>query len=152
MRSTIHSCVVGIVALGLTGCASMSQQDVGVLTGGVVGGVVGSHFGGGAGQTACILGGSIIGAMIGGSIGKSMDEVDRMKMSEALESNCSNQTSNWVNPDNGNRYSVTPKRAYRDNRGQPCREYTTVATIGGKKQEIYGTACRTQDGSWRVIS
>ena len=152
MRSTIQSCVTGIIAFSLLGCASMSQQDAGVLTGGVLGGIIGSQLGGGAGQVACTLGGSIIGAMIGGSVGKSMDKVDRMKVTQALESNASNQSSNWVNPDNGNHYSVTPKRAYRGDRGQPCREYTTTAIIGGKKQEVYGTACRTKDGSWRVIS
>ena len=89
--------------------------------------------------------------MLGGHIGQSMDEVDRMKMSRALETCQTNQTTRWVNPDNGNRYSVTPKRTY-SRHGQPCREYTTTAIIGGKKQEIYGTACRQADGSWRVVS
>lgn len=148
----MQSCVTGIIALSLVGCADITKQDVGVLTGGVVGGVIGSHVGGGAGRTACILGGSIIGAMIGGSVGKSMDELDQMKMNQALESNHCNQSSSWVNPDSGNRYSITPKRTYSNDYGQPCREYTTTAIIGGKRQQIYGTACRTADGSWKVIS
>lgn len=152
MRSMMQTSAIGIIACILVGCANMSQQDAGVLTGSVVGGLLGSQFGGGAGRTAAILGGGIVGAMIGGSIGKSMDELDRMKMMQALESNRSNQTSSWVNPDNGNHYSVTPKRTYTNHSGQPCREYTTTAIIGGKKQQIYGTACRMNDGSWRVVN
>ena len=79
MRSMIQSCVIGSLILGTLGCADVTKQDVGVLTGAVAGGILGSHIGGGAGRNACILGGSIIGAMVGGSIGKSMDDLDRMK-------------------------------------------------------------------------
>lgn len=152
MQKIIQSCVAGIVTLGLMGCADISKQDVGVVTGGIIGGALGSHVGGGAGRTAAIIGGTMVGALIGGSVGRSMDEVDRMKVNRVLESNCTNQTSSWSNPDSGNHYSVTPKRTYTNNHGQPCREYTTTAIIGGKRQEIYGTACRTKDGSWQVVN
>ena len=30
-----------------------------------------------------------------------------------------------------------------------CREYRTVATIDGRSERLYGTACRQPDGSWR---
>ncbi len=151
MNRIIKSCVSGAIVLGLVGCSNVSNQDVGTVGGAVLGGLVGSQFGGGVGRAAAIGGGMVLGAMIGGKIGQSMDEVDRMKMSRALETSETNQTTRWVNPDNGNRYAITPKRTY-NRHGQPCREYSTTAIIGGKKQEIYGTACRTADGSWRVIN
>jgi surface antigen len=149
--SLIKSCVSGAVVLGLVGCANVSQQDVGTISGGVIGALVGSQFGGGVGQVAATGVGMLVGAKIGGLIGKNMDDVDRLKVNQALESAQTNETIRWVNPDNGNHYAVTPKRTYRRH-GQPCREYTTTAIIGGKKQEIYGTACRTSDGSWRVVN
>ena len=31
----------------------------------------------------------------------------------------------------------------------PCREATRDVTIGGKKQQAVGTACRQPDGTWR---
>ncbi len=31
----------------------------------------------------------------------------------------------------------------------PCREYYTTARIGGREQQIYGQACRQEDGSWK---
>lgn len=149
--SLIKSCVSGVVVLGLVGCAGVSQQDVGTISGGVVGALVGSQFGGGVGQVAATGIGMLVGAKIGGLIGKSMDDLDRLKLSQALESCQTNHTVHWVNPDNGNRYAVTPKRTYTRH-GQACREYTTTAIIGGKRQEIYGTACRTSDGCWRVVN
>lgn len=31
----------------------------------------------------------------------------------------------------------------------PCREYQTTARIGGREQQIYGLACRQEDGTWK---
>ena len=139
-----------LLALCLTGCDNMSKQDVGVLTGGTVGALVGSRFGGGSGQALAIAVGAIGGAVIGGAIGNSMDRADRTNVTHALEYNRTGSASTWKNPDTGNAYRVTPKRAYKSH-GRYCREYLTVATINGKKQKMYGTACRQPDGSWKVI-
>jgi surface antigen len=150
--------VVGIaLAMGLmTGCSSdstgMSKQNVGVLTGGVLGGLVGSQFGQGNGAIAGAAIGAVGGALLGSAIGKNMDDTDRMRMNNTFESNRSNQPSQWRNPDSGNSYRVTPQRGYMGSGGQPCREYTSIATIGGKRQQVYGTACRQADGSWQTVS
>jgi surface antigen len=45
---------------------------------------------------------------------------------------------------------MTPTNTYDSGTG-PCREYTLDATIGGKTEQIYGTACRQPDGSWKVV-
>lgn len=37
---------------------------------------------------------------------------------------------------------------YRDEIGRYCREYQTVGMIGGRQQNLYGTACLQPDGSW----
>lgn len=31
----------------------------------------------------------------------------------------------------------------------PCREYHTTARIAGREQQIYGQACRQEDGAWK---
>ena len=36
--------------------------------------------------------------------------------------------------------------------GQTCREYQSMADIGGQRQMVYGTACLQPDGSWRIVS
>ena len=138
----------------LSGCEGARKQDVGVITGAAVGGLLGSQIGGGSGRTVAIIGGAALGGYFGGQIGKSMDDVDRIKMRNALEHTETNKTTTWVNPDSQVKYAVTPtKTTYRqtETATQPCREYTTTANIGGKKEQIYGTACRMDDGSWKVV-
>ena len=139
------------LSIFLVGCADVTNEGVGTVTGGVVGGLIGSQFGGGAGKIAAAAGGAVIGAYLGGQIGKSMDRQDRMEMQRALETAPTGQVVVWTNPDNGYHYSVRPTRTYYVAE-QPCREYTTNAVIAGKKQQIYGKACRQTDGSWRVVS
>ncbi|TNF95935.1 MAG: hypothetical protein EP297_11240, partial [Gammaproteobacteria bacterium] len=57
--------------------------------------------------------------------------------------------SSWENPDTGNQYTVVPTKSYESASGL-CREYTIDADVGGKKEQVYGTACRQPDGSWVV--
>ena len=149
IRST--SVLFALVFLALAGCATNrgQQEQAGMVIGGVLGGVLGSQVGDGRGRTAAIIAGTMIGAAIGGSIGESMDEVDRMRTAQTLESVRTGVHSEWTNPDTGNRYTVVPTRTYETSSG-PCREYTIDARIGGKEDQVYGTACRQADGSWMV--
>jgi surface antigen len=78
-----------------------------------------------------------------------MDDVDRLKASQTLETVRTGVSSTWRNPDTGNQYAVTPTRTY-DTSGGPCREYVINASVGGKPEQVYGTACRQADGSWRT--
>lgn len=135
----------------LSGCSNVTNEGVGTVTGGVVGGLIGSQFGGGAGKVAAAAGGALLGAYLGGHIGQYMDRQDKMQMQRALETAPTGQVVVWTNPDNGYRYTVVPTRTYYVAE-QPCREYTTNVIIDGKKQHVYGKACRQQDGSWRVVS
>jgi surface antigen len=139
------------LCLTLVACANMTNRDVGTITGGVLGGALGNQIGGGSGRVLATVGGTLIGAYIGGAVGQSMDDVDRMRMTQAFETNRTNQATSWHNPDTGNTYTVTPTHTYTNPRGQACREYSTTAIIGGKRQQIYGTACRTSDGSWKIV-
>lgn len=147
------SLILSAAIVGCTANNGVRKQDVGVVTGGALGGVLGSQVGRGSGRVAATIGGTILGAFIGGSVGKSMDDVDQLKMQRALETNRTGQSTRWRNPDSGNTYVVTPtKTAVPSGASQPCREYTTTAYIGGKKEEIYGKACRQRDGSWKIVN
>ncbi|RUQ88216.1 RT0821/Lpp0805 family surface protein [Legionella septentrionalis] len=135
----------------LAGCSQVTNEGVGTVSGGVIGGLLGSQFGGGSGKVAAAAGGALIGAFLGGKIGQYMDRQDRMEMQRALETAPTGRAVTWKNPDSGNQYTVKTTRTYY-NRQQPCREYVTDAIIGGKRQQIYGKACRQADGAWRVVS
>jgi len=145
--------MTAILAATITsaGCTSYggANEQAGTIIGGVLGGVAGKQVGKGHGKTAAIIVGTLIGSRIGGSIGKSMDDTDRLKIAHSLETVRTDVPTTWSNPDTNNRYTVTPTRTYNANDG-PCREYTVDAIIGGKKEKIYGRACRQSDGSWKV--
>ncbi len=151
IKKLIQTSICIALTSSLIACANLSNQDVGVVTGGLVGGAVGSLFGSGSGKIVAAVGGSVLGAVIGGAIGHSMDKVDQMQVNRSLESVPTGQTRSWHNPDNGNSYSVTPTKTYYQNR-QPCREFVTNAIIGGKRQRVYGHACRMADGSWQMAN
>tara|TARA_R110000824_G_scaffold288508_2_gene476440 strand:+ start:9275 stop:9739 length:465 start_codon:yes stop_codon:yes gene_type:complete len=139
------------MSLILGGCASNQgqQEQAGMVLGGVLGGVLGSQVGDGSGRTAAIIAGTLIGASIGSAIGQSMDEVDRMKTAQTLETVRTGVQSRWRNPDSGYSYTVVPTRTYETTEG-PCREYTIDAEIDGRIEKVSGTACRSSDGSWVV--
>lgn len=96
--------------------------------------------------------GAVVGSQVGATIGRHMDEHDRERLVGVLETQRTSTGSSWVNPDTGYNYTATPTNTYDDPSGTgPCREFTIDASIGGKTEQIYGTACRQADGSWKVI-
>lgn len=152
MKKIVYGALGVMLSVSLVGCQDMSKQQVGTLTGGAIGGLVGSQFGGGTGQIVAAVGGAILGGFIGGAIGQSMDRQDRMEMQMALEKTQTGGTRRWSNPDQHASYRVRPTKTYQRPSGQYCREYTTTADIAGKKQQMFGTACRQPDGTWKNIS
>ncbi len=134
----------------LSGCETTTHGQQGEVIGGVIGGVLGAQVGEGRGNTAAVIIGTIAGAMIGRHIGETMDDADREQTAMVLNESRTGQATAWVNPDNGNRYTVTPTRTYEESRG-PCREFRLDAVVGSQpNEEIYGTACLQADGSWLV--
>ena len=144
---TVLAAALSIAAVA--GCAS--KEQTGAVIGGVAGGLLGSQFGSGTGQVAAVLVGTLAGTMIGASVGRYMDEQDKAKLAQTMEYNRTNQTAQWVNPDTHDSYAVTPTKTYTNADGTPCREFTMNADVGGKTQQVYGTACRQADGSWKVV-
>ena len=48
--------------------------------------------------------------------------------------------------------SVTTTRDGTSTSGRYCREFQHDVTVGGKKEQAYGVACRQPDGSWEIVS
>ncbi len=68
-----------------------------------------------------------------------------------METGSSGQSVEWRNPDSGNYGYVTPERAFKNDQGQYCREYTQTVIVGGKQEKAYGKACRKPDGQWEIV-
>ena len=148
MKKSLNILIAAVLFSSLTGCAT--KEEAGALAGAATGAAVGSTIGSGRGKILAIWLGAVVGSQIGATVGRYMDEQDRIRTSTILEYNRTNQPSSWVNPDTGYDYTVTPTRTYTVAEG-PCREFTMDAQVGGKTQQIYGTACRQADGSWKII-
>ena len=142
-----------LVTLGVAGCAAPGgpSETGGMVVGGVLGGALGSQVGGGHGRTAATVIGALIGANIGANVGRSMDATDRARTAQVFETTTTGQSTRWVNPDTGNQFVVTPTRTYEAS-GAPCREYIIKAVVGGRPDDVYGTACRQPDGSWKIVN
>ncbi len=150
MKHPIAAAVILVSTLTAAGCTANKELG-GQAVGGALGGLLGAQIGDGTGQLAATAAGAVLGMFLGGQVGRSMDELDRIKAQHALETAPTGNSVAWVNPDSGAQYAVTPTRTYETAAG-PCREYTTDAVIGGQRESVYGTACRQNDGSWKIVS
>jgi surface antigen len=152
MSGILKTSIAACLAVSLFACSTVpSKQDQGVIIGAIAGGLLGNQVGGGSGRVLATVIGAVAGGAIGGSVGRSMDETDRINTAMALENVRTGVPSTWTNPDTGYEYQVTPTSTYESDTG-PCREYTMDATIGGQTEQVYGTACRQPDGSWKMMN
>jgi len=147
-------------ALALSGCSGMSENETaGTILGGVAGAVVGNTFGKGSGKTAATALGAVIGATVGRNIGSSLDETSRRQAGaaahEALDTAAVGESITWANPDNTGgpaEGAATVTRQGADSEGRTCREFQQTVLIGGREEQSYGTACRDDNGDWKIVS
>ena len=151
-----------IAALGtaLSGCGGMGENETaGSILGGVAGAVVGNQFGSGDGKTAATALGAVIGAMVGGNVGRSLDATSRQRAGaaaeRALDTADVGESIIWDNPDNAGgpaHGSATVTRQGADTQGRTCREFQQTVIIGGREEQSYGTACRDENGDWKIVT
>ena len=160
MTKKAISAVVVASSLMLTACANspyddggIHKREIGTGLGAIGGAVIGSSFGKGNGRVIGGVAGALLGAGIGSSIGASLDKADvtyhDRAAEQALEHAPSGKPVPWTNPDSGHQGMVTVTNTYQES-GEYCREYNDRAVINGKTQNVYGTACRQPDGSWKA--
>ena len=147
----------GLVAVALSssvllsGCGSSSNEQSHTIAGSVIGGAIGHQFGKGDGRTAMTVLGAVVGGMIGGNAGRQLDQKDRQKVSQTLESTPNYKKVAWSNPDTNTQYTFTPVNKYEGNvngvRTQ-CRDYVMDAWIDGRMQQVKGRACKNNRGQW----
>jgi len=128
----------------ISSCATKGQT--GALGGAAGGAILGQAIGR---STEGTLIGAAVGGLLGYIVGNEMDKYDQQQLNQVYETSPSRQTTNWVNPDNGNQYAVTPQTTYVDQDGRNCREAEILATIDGKAEKTMATACR-ENGRWVI--
>ena len=132
------------------------NEVVGTLVGAAIGGLLGAQLGKGTGNKVAIGAGVLAGGLLGNKFGRQLDCQDRKYHSstahDAFETKKSGTTSTWVNPDSGHEGTVTPTRTFQQADGRYCREFQQTITVDGRSDTGYGTACRQDDGSWKIQS
>ncbi len=143
--------LAGFMALIMTSCANldMNKGQQGAVGGSAGGALLGQAIGR---STEATLIGAAVGGLVGYIVGNEMDKFDRKELNHAYEFAPSGQTTSWQNPDSGNVYQVTPQPAYTTQSApqRPCRQAEILATIDGKTEKTYTTACRNAQGQWEL--
>ncbi len=137
--------VVAACAVSLCSCANKAQTGAGA--GAAVGAIAGQAIGKDTGAT---LVGAAIGLVLGYAAGNELDKADRARIQSAYETIPDGRTSQWVNPNTGNSFTVTPQHTYTNSMSQNCREADILVTIDGRAEKMKQTACRDQYGNWRA--
>jgi surface antigen len=131
------------------------NEFFGTVLGAIGGGVIGHQIGSGSGRAAATVGGVLLGSLIGNRIGFQLDDYDRRlayrSTQYALESMRSGSAVEWRGAESGAFGTVVPRPAFQNQAGQYCREFQETVIIGGRQESAYGTACRQEDGQWRIV-
>ena len=135
----------------LSGCStdSLSKQDIGTISGGVVGGLLGSQFGKGDGKVLATAAGIVAGGFLGSNIGKSMDKVDQQEMVNVLNNTKDNTSHSWVDSNNNAKYTMKPSTT-ENSSNKTCRNYTMSVLIDGEMLTQNGVACKVGNGPWNL--
>ncbi len=149
MKKTALIITAMFISLTLGSCANtgLNKGTQGAGIGAAGGALIGQAIGR---NTEATLIGAAVGTMLGYIVGNEMDKYDRTQLNEAYEFTPSGQTTTWNNPDNGNSYQVVPQPAYQhpSQPERPCRKAEILATIDGRTEKTYTTACRNSQGQW----
>ena len=137
-----------IIAFSLASCGPQySKGTQGAGIGAAGGAIAGQAIGR---STEATLIGAAVGTLLGYIVGNEMDKYDRQQLNQTYEYAPSGQPTSWHNPDNGNSYQVVPQPAYTQpsQPDRPCRKAEILATIDGRTEKTYTTACRNSVGQW----
>jgi len=128
---------------------------LGAVIGGAAGGYAGTYIGSGITQTLAIAGGALLGTTYGYSIGDRLYPSDLFAYDatakKALAQAPDGSISGWSNPDTGNSGIFRPTRTFTAQSGMMCRSYRSTFAFGDGAKSAEGTACKGEDGRWRIL-
>lgn len=159
MQKAFYKLAILFLAVGLTACtdymssfphipgfgsgSTNNNAQLPVAKNGMVGTTVDQSTGQAVPVAVNMSGGEAIGL-------KSMDELDKSKMSHALDG-APGKATTWQNASSGITYTVTPTRKVVISGNPFCREYQVKIARGSNSRDVTATACVTTDGSWHTI-
>ncbi len=139
-----------LLVVVLSGCSGMGKAEQGAVIGGLGGAAVGGQLGPDDSRGENALIGAGIGAVLGYMIGNEWEKYDQRRLNRTLETAPSGRTTEWVNPDTGNRYRATPEPAYQ-REGRVYRDVEIDGYVDGRRETVHAKAYRSPDGTWQLV-
>ncbi|HHW63803.1 MAG TPA: glycine zipper 2TM domain-containing protein [Rhodocyclaceae bacterium] len=130
-----------LMLVSASGCENMQKREWGTLFGAAIGGAIGHRLGKDSASGTVI--GALIGGVVGRMIGQYMDDADRKRLAETIDTAPRGQTVSWHNEDTGRDFAVTPTSDFYADAGKECRRFDQVVYVDGRREVMEGIACRT---------
>ncbi|MGR9100222.1 MAG: RT0821/Lpp0805 family surface protein [Gammaproteobacteria bacterium] len=125
------------------------RETAGGYLGRVLGDAAGSRMESYQGRALASVAGILLGDVFDRKLSRSMDDIDHFCTGQALEFAGDNQVVKWRNPDAYSDFLIRPFNRY-ERKGRVCRDFTTELERKGKIKKKKRTACRGDDGVWRI--
>jgi surface antigen len=126
-----------------------NREQIGAVLGGVAGAVVGSRVASPENRTVGTIVGAAVGALLGSRIGRELDDRDRACFGHVLEIAPPGGRVAWENPATGVAYVLVPGEG-RKQGASMCRNFTLIASAGGRESRRAGSACQSSRGVWNI--
>lgn len=140
----------------ISSCSNKEDNKLlGKLIGSAAGAYLGSKVGSGITNNLSIVIGGTVGLLIGGRIVEMLDNEEKSDLNDtinqSLTENSDNVSKNWISKKSPDiQAEILPLNKYQvDN--ETCRDFIQIVTKGDKIIEEESTACRDENGNWRVI-
>jgi uncharacterized protein YcfJ len=158
---SLKICVTAAALLAASAAPGLAQNSnglIGTLLGAGLGGFVGSNIGHGTGKLVATGAGTFIGAVIGnglfsGGYGDTGYNRPHRAQYQPAPVAYTQPAPVYYAPPPVAYYQPPPPTSVQATAYDTsyCREGTWQGMIAGRYQQLYGTACRQPDGSWRIV-
>ena len=148
--------IVVLLCIFLIGCSSQEDNKfIGQILGSAAGAYLGSKVGTGVSNNLAIILGGAVGLLVGGKIAEALDKDEQLDLSnnvnESLEENEDYEIKEWKSKKNIEKTAkIIPLNQY-DIDEEHCRDFKKIVTSEGKVIEENSTACRDENGNWKII-
>ena len=137
-------------------CANKEDNKLfGQILGSAAGAYLGSKFGSGVTRDLSTIFGGAVGFLIGGKIAEILDDDEKKDFNEtisnSLEDNKDLEVEEWQsNKNKETKAEIIPLNKYELDE-KTCRDFKKIISKDKKIIEEESTACRDENGNWRVI-
>ena len=156
MKNLSYKILVFSLSILSSSCAEKEDNKLlGQIIGSVAGAYLGSKVGDGmVGNLTTVLGGTV-GFLIGGKIVDVLDSEEQLELNNAvnqtLTENPDNVSKKWNSQKNvETNAEITPLNSYKIDKNT-CRDFTKIVNKADKKVQEKSTACRDENGNWKII-